>query len=265
MRGDMYRILVADDEPIERAVIEKILKKNYEGQIEAVPAVNGREAVKLYQEKECKIALLDIEMPGVNGLEAAEQIRSMDENAIIIFLTAFDEFSYAKRAISVHALEYLLKPTAEEELIPTIDEALWLLGAKMRPETTADFNDKVRYTENVKLNAVAGSIMKYIDSHYQEDISLQDVAGYLKYSDAYFCKIFKQCFNRSFLVYLSEYRVEHAKKLLENISININDISSKVGYRDSNYFEKVFKRITGVTPTEYRIRTLQILEKQEKE
>ncbi len=66
-------------------------------------------------------------------------------------------------------------------------------------------------------------------------------------------------------MYLSEYRVEHAKKLLENISININDISSKVGYRDSNYFEKVFKRITGVTPTEYRIRTLQILEKQEKE
>ena len=92
---------------------------------------------------------------------------------------------------------------------------------------------------------------------------MQDVAGYLSYSDAYFCRIFKQCFDRSFLAYLTEYRVERAKELLEDFSVNIKDVSYRVGYRDSNYFAKVFKRIAGVTPTEYRVQTLQNASRQE--
>ena len=259
----MYRILIADDEPIERAVVAKMLQKNFEGQLEVISAVNGREAVKFYKEQACKIALLDIEMPGVNGLEAAEQIREMDEDAVIIFLTAFDEFNYAKRAISVHALEYLLKPTSEEELVSTIDEALFMLGAKKIVKQSAVDDDSIKHSDNVKLNAVADSICEYIKQHYQEDISLQDVAGYLSYSDAYFCRIFKQCFDRSFLAYLTEYRVERAKELLEDFSVNIKDVSYRVGYRDSNYFAKVFKRIAGVTPTEYRVQTLQNASRQE--
>ena len=93
-------MLVADDEPIERMIVGRTIKKYFSGQLEVVEAVNGREAVKFFTEKDCKIALLDIEMPGVNGLEAAEQIREEDRDCSIIFLTAFDEFSYAKRAIS---------------------------------------------------------------------------------------------------------------------------------------------------------------------
>ena len=72
----MYRVLVADDEPIERMIVGRTIKKYFSGQLEVVEAVNGREAAKFFTEKDCKIALLDIEMPGVNGLEAAEQIAS---------------------------------------------------------------------------------------------------------------------------------------------------------------------------------------------
>ena len=79
----------------------------------------------------------------------------------------------------------------------------------------------------------------------------------MEYSDAYFCKIFKQCFDKSFVMYLSEYRVKKAKELLEDTMVNIKDVSSRVGYRDSNYFAKVFKRMTGNTPSEYRLKVLQ--------
>ena len=120
----MYRVLVADDEPIERMIVGRTIKKYFSGQLEVVEAVNGREAAKFFTEKDCKIALLDIEMPGVNGLEAAEQIREKDRDCSIIFLTAFDEFSYAKRAISVHALDYLLKPGTEEELVALIRQII---------------------------------------------------------------------------------------------------------------------------------------------
>ena len=99
--------------------------------------------------------------------------------------------------------------------------------------------------------------------HYKEDISLQDVAGTMNYSEAYFCKIFKQCFDKSFLVYLTDYRVEKAKTLLADVMINIKDVSAEVGYRDSNYFARVFKRSTGITPTEYRYRVLREAKKDE--
>lgn len=254
----MYRILIADDEPIERTVVTKTLQKYLDSQIEIVAVENGREAVQQFFEKGCRIALLDIEMPGINGLEAAEQIRKRDDDASIVFLTAFDEFDYAKRAIGVRALEYLLKPAPEEELIATVEEAMRMVDKTPKPQRKT--SDELLLEEengNVRLSAVSEKIRNYIDSHYKEDISLQDVAGAMNYSDAYFCKIFKQCFGKGFIVYLSEYRVQKAKELLSDIAINVKNISQEVGYRDSNYFAKVFKRIVGETPTEYRLHRIE--------
>ncbi len=255
----MYRILIADDEPIERIVAAKMLQRNFGEQLEIVVAENGREATTLFFEKECQIALLDIEMPGMNGLEAAEQIRKQDYDASIIFLTAYDEFAYARRAIGVRAMDYLLKPVPEAELVATIEEAMSLIDK--RPKTQREIAEEHLFEEekqeNIRLSAVAEKIRTYIDNHYKEDIALQDVAGAMNYSDAYFCKMFKQCFGKGFIVYLSEYRVEKAKELLADVAANIKDISSEVGYRDSNYFAKVFKRVAGETPTDYRLRILQ--------
>ncbi len=119
----MYRILIADDEPIERKVISKKIQEFFPGQTEVFQAENGREAIEIFEHKDCDIVLIDIEMPGMNGLDAAERIRGMDPDCSIIFLTAFDEFNYAKKAISVKALEYLLKPANEEELTVVLEEA----------------------------------------------------------------------------------------------------------------------------------------------
>ena len=63
-------------------------------------------------------------MPGINGIQAAEKIREKDRDCVIIFLTAFDEFSYAKKAISVRAIDYVLKPYDENELMLVIEEAM---------------------------------------------------------------------------------------------------------------------------------------------
>ena len=103
----MYRVLIADDEMIERAVLYKTLHKNLGDQCAIFQAENGREALRIYEEEKIQIAILDIEMPGINGIEAAQRIRETDKDCCIIFLTAFDEFSYAKKAIMIRALDYL--------------------------------------------------------------------------------------------------------------------------------------------------------------
>ena len=259
----MKRVLIADDEPIERMIVTRTIQKYFPEELAVVSAVNGREAVEQFFAENCQIALLDIEMPGMNGLEAAEQIRERDKNCSIIFLTAFDEFNYAKRAIAVRAMEYLLKPAVLEEAVRIAEEQETdrEAGEKKSAEQISaerDCHEDTADTERsrIRLQAVAGNIQAFIEHNYMDDISLQTVAEAMNYSDAYFCKIFKQCFDKNFIVYLSEYRVARAKELLGDVLINVKDVSQKVGYRDSNYFAKVFKRIAGVTPTEYRMQVL---------
>lgn len=262
----MHRILIADDEPIERTVISRKIQKYYPKQLEIVSAVNGREAINLFFERNCEIAILDIEMPGINGLTAAEEIRKKDKKCSIIFQTAFDEFSYAKKAIGVRALDYLLKPTSDEELIAVLDEAIRIAQEDDHIEKGhVAMEDKISVEEllgagetnkEIRNNIAQKKILEYIKAHYTEDISMQDAAEAMNYADAYFCKLFKQCFDQNFTSYLSQFRVDKAKELLCDSTVNVKEISEMVGYRDSNYFAKVFKRIVGVTPSEYRFAKL---------
>ena len=83
--------------------------------------------------------------------------------------------------------------------------------------------------------------------------AMQDAAAALRYSDAYFCKLFKQCFKVNFSAYLNEYRVNKARQLILDPRLSLKDIGAAVGYSDANYFTRVFKRLTGQTPSEYRI------------
>lgn len=254
----MYHVLIADDEPIERTVICKIIKNNFKNLLEIKQAGNGREAMEHFELQKFHIVILDIEMPGINGLEAAERIRKKDKNCIIIFLTAFDEFSYAKKAITVKAMDYILKPSSEEEIIAIMEEAIRVVD-EQEEENKKIVYDKNMFAqthfknlEHVRTSVVQEEILQYIQTHYVEDISMQDVADAMNYSNAYFCKLFKQNFDQSFTTYLTAYRVDKAKQLLVDVTINVKEISDKVGYKDSNYFAKVFKRVVGVTPSEYR-------------
>ena len=92
----------------------------------------------------------------------------------------------------------------------------------------------------------------YIEANYMHDLSVQDMATHFGYADAYFCKIFKQAFGKSFITYLTDYRIRRAKEYLSMPGKTISAAGRAVGYDDPNYFAKVFKRATGSTPSEYR-------------
>lgn len=247
----MYRLLIADDEVIERKVLCKTLNKNLGDRCVIFQAENGREALQIYEEQKVQIAILDIEMPGINGIAAAEKIRQTDKDCCIIFLTAYDEFAYAKKAITVRALDYLLKPYDEQELMLVMEEALHLVQ-EQEAEGDSRGCEEPDEVVNIRLSKVTEVLTQYVRENYMYDVSMQDAARMMNYSEAYFCKLFKQCFHKNFTSYLTEYRVDVAKKMLEQPAENVKEIGRAVGYADSNYFAKVFKRITGQSPTEYR-------------
>ena len=92
----------------------------------------------------------------------------------------------------------------------------------------------------------------WLAHHYTEDVSLEQAAAHMGMSTFYFSRLFRATYNRTFLEYLTAYRVERAAALLASTDIPVREIAPRVGYVDSNYFSKVFKRQQGLTPTEYR-------------
>ena len=96
-------------------------------------------------------------------------------------------------------------------------------------------------------------IRQIIRRDYMNELSVSDIADELGYSEAYFCKLFKQYFGQSFISFLTDYRIREAKRLLTGTNISVKDAGQAVGYADANYFAKVFKRVTGQSPTDCRL------------
>jgi len=252
----MYRILIADDEAIERIVLARKLKRLLaEEAHEILQVQNGREALEVFQAEHPQILILDIRMPGMSGLEVAEQIRKESRDTVIIFLTAFDEFSYAKKAFSVRALDYLLKPCEESELFSVVEEAVRIVketeGQQKDKELSASEGETEHFGDSEELRRQEW-IRDFIESSYMRDLSIQEISGRMGYSEVYFCKLFKQYFGVSFVSYLTDFRIRKACAFLKETDQSVRRIGCLVGYEDSNYFTKVFRRIMGKTPTEYR-------------
>ncbi len=93
---------------------------------------------------------------------------------------------------------------------------------------------------------------KYIKDHFDKDISLDDVSRVVNISPYYFSKVFKEECGLNFIEYLTNIRIDNAKKLLENSNLSIKEICVSCGYTDPNYFSRSFKKNVGVTPTEYK-------------
>lgn len=245
----MNSILIADDEVIELKSLKRRLERFLGENWTILTAGNGREALAQYEKYRPQILVLDICMPVVSGLEAAEEIRRKDRYSQIIFLTAYNEFDFARKAISVRALEYLLKPCEDQELESAVEEAVRLTQDH---EEMPPAPERKMAAQMPDPDTRQDRIREYLEQNYGKNISLQTAAEHFGYADAYFCKLFRQYFGRSFISYLTGMRIDKAKELMRHENLTIREIGQQVGYPDSNYFAKVFKRVTGKSPSEYR-------------
>jgi two-component system, response regulator YesN len=131
-------------------------------------------------------------------------------------------------------------------MISVDDIAGWL------SKIMARFTDLVFTLEDVKHADVMQKALKYVNAHYTEKITLDDVAGSVFLSPTYFSKLFSEEMGCRFNAYMNKVRIEKSKLLLKGSGVPLVDIAGLVGYEDQSYFTKVFKRVTGVSPGKYR-------------
>ncbi len=131
------RILIADDEELEHRALRLILSDLEGWEIELEEAANGRQAVEAALRGPIDLALLDVRMPGMDGLAAARELRSVQPGMRIVFVTAFDSFDYAREALRLGVDEYLVKPAEREAVRGTAKRALETLRAERDDEDRA--------------------------------------------------------------------------------------------------------------------------------
>lgn len=95
-------------------------------------------------------------------------------------------------------------------------------------------------------------IIRYIEKHYAENLSLEDLSAQVNYSKGYLCSIFRRELNTSFGNYLSKVRISHAKKLLTTSFLRLYEIAEQTGFYDYSHFARTFKKYTGFSPQEYQ-------------
>ena len=103
-------------------------------------------------------------------------------------------------------------------------------------------------------------IIRYISLNYQKDISLNFISENFNINISYFCKIFKNKTGKTCKQYLTDLRIEHAKDMLLHNDLKVYEIAALVGFKDANYFTKIFKRLCSITPNEYRERNIKLKE-----
>lgn len=243
----MYKVLLVDDEELERKVLSFTLQNSGLPIQILGEASNGREALAIVHQTVPDLIIMDIKMPGINGIEATSQIKAYYPTMEVIILTAYGKFSYSQRAIKAQATDYLLKPIQPQQLIDAVKLAIDRLSRKNF--YSGPPLDLTGFEEHVTLVRKA---IDYIERNYAGDISLDLVAAHVHLSTAYLSRIFNKKIGMGFSEYLAQIRLKEAKRRLRSSDETIDQIAEATGFSSNSYFSAVFKKHEGVTPSEYR-------------
>ncbi|HHX51878.1 MAG TPA: response regulator [Clostridia bacterium] len=357
----MKRILLADDEELERLYLSNFFLEYQDRFIVVGQASNGLEAVRLAGELLPDIIFMDIKMPGLNGLEATERIKKIHPNCAVIIVSAYDDFAYIRGALQLKVEDYLLKPVSPEEILALLDK----IQVKSKPEKdirhqfyhppepvqndyilgrysfenertivhAIQLNDLKSYLQvfstfcddlissNISLDVIkvrlgelniligrtflysgydtrevydlsldtiklvnqvetkeelshsldhlkerirdflekgpdtediTENLTSFLKANYASNLPLQEVAKKFYFSSSHLSKMLKKKTGLSYTEYLNNLRIAQARFLLKNSSHDINTIARMVGYNSISHFNRIFKKIVGISPTQYK-------------
>lgn len=370
----MYKVFIVEDEELLRNGMRDNVKWHENGYEFSGEASDGEEALPLIRKIIPDIMITDIKMPFMNGLELSRIAKKEIPNIKIIVLTGYDEFDFAREALSIGADEYILKPFSASKLIDALngisqkiqedkEKKIWdyekyivekdlinklkekenniagdfykndnenieeffkfgkseqigkfldeyikrlesasvhsyiytyytlmnifMIACKFVRNMNEDINEiipemkdmevlclNINSIEELKrhINHIFVKMVSFRDNHKVDkygkvieeaknfigkkymspDLSLNLVAYNINVSPNHFSTIFKNGTGEAFIDYLTKLRIKKAKEYLNSSPMKTYEIAESVGYSDSHYFSYIFKKITGLTPSEYR-------------
>ena len=244
----MYRVVLVDDERLIIRGLSTVIPWPELGCEIAGTAHDGVSGLELIRSLRPDIVLTDIRMPNMDGLTMLAAIRSEFPGIQMSVLTAYRDFEYARKAITLGVCRYLLKPSNLDELQEAVKQMVSRLDAM--PQLPEDPDD-----ESVKEagNHLVKAALAYMKEHCTEQhLSLGEVADHVYVSQWHLSKLLNRETDQSFFDLLGSMRIAKAKKLLADPALRIHEIAEMAGFSDVAHFSRSFKKIAGCAPGEYR-------------
>ncbi|HEQ71616.1 MAG TPA: response regulator transcription factor [Spirochaetia bacterium] len=224
-----FTILLVDDDRTFRSEFRDFLEIDYE----VMEAGSGEEALDIINKPHIvDLVMLDIRMPGLQGTEVLKKIKQIDPEVSIVMFSGYGEKDVIIESLRGHADDFLEKPLRIPEALNTIKR---ILTGKQK-DVTGIIN-KIKYA---------------IEKNFHKNISLKETSDIVCLSPKYISRIFKEHVGMGFSDYKLYLKVQKAKALLAETELNINQISDRIGYLNVESFVRIFKKLTGFTPSEYR-------------
>ena len=245
----MIRLLIVEDEEIIRkGLVCSIDWLKHD--IGVLEAANGAEGLAAIRSLRPEVVVTDIKMPIMDGIEMLERADGEGFDFAAVILTSYGEFDYAQRAIKVGVADYLLKPVDEDQLLASV--------LKAREQT-----EKRRESTRPELPLSgelfpAGPCSEYVEAaaarikhDYMNKLSIEAIAEEFGISPSYLSRKFKDELGRTFLDLLNMYRVQRAVAALAGTGARVYEVAEQTGFADYKHFCSVFKKYTGLAPTEF--------------
>ena len=245
----MYRVVLVDDERLIVRGLSSVVPWAEFGCEVAGTAYDGLGGLEMIRSLKPDIVLTDIRMPNMDGLTMLAAIHSEYPRIQTAVLTAYRDFDYARKALTLGVCRYLLKPSDLDEL----KEAVRVMVSRLNVAPAWKEETPEEETVRAAGNHLVRAALTYMKEHCSEQhLSLGDVADHVYVSQWHLSKLLNRETGQSFFDLLGSLRIARAKELLADPSMRVLDVAEATGFSDVAHFSRSFKRFAGCTPGEYR-------------
>ena len=239
----MFNLLFVDDDALILESVREMLDWKRLSINTPFIAFSYNQALEIFNRERIDIMVSDIEMLGHSGIDLAEWVRLNHPQTLCCFLTCHARFEYARRAVSIGAQGYMLKPIDAVELEEFLSQCVKQLS---RLDKVAASN------RQIELSSLVQSAVSYIERNYSNAISRETLSRELCVSESKLSRVFNNETGMTITEFINECRMKRAEELLVSTDLSITEICTCVGYNYPAYFTKMFRERTGKTPFQYR-------------
>ena len=236
-------VLLVDDEIMIREGFKRLFDWEAHNCEVVGEAADGMQALAQIDNLHPDIVIMDINIPIINGLKVIQLSKIKHPDIAFVIVSGYDDFSYCREALRLQITDYILKPVNYEEFGTCIDNLKISLF-----EQRVSAEDQPQKQEERSITGIT----RYLHEHLAEEMSLAVLSEEFHLNAQYISQLFKNEIGVNFLAYLTNIRMEKAKKLLLSTSLSVAEIAEQSGYGDYRVFTKVFKKNEGITPSQYR-------------
>lgn len=242
----MYKLLVVDDERESRNTLCACFPWYRAGFRIVGCCDEGKNALDYILNNPVHAVLCDIKMPIMSGIELAGELYRRKIDIIVVLLSGYRDFEYARQAMMFGVRHYIIKPADYDELMSVFTNIKSELDMKHKPLNPVSSNHSVEH-QDVMIKA----IQEYILKNYRT-ATLENTARAIHLNASYLSQLFKNKTGMNFSDYLIEVKMKMAADLLRDIHLKIYEVSEMIGYTNAKNFSRTFRNFFGVSPKEYR-------------